>query len=486
MPTKSLDVLILFILVLARVQLDTLADNVLPDRLADTRRLVEGWWPAWSLDRLAHPQTDQVSTLLIGLAFGLLGLYLLVDRFVRAEKGQYRLKLGLIYGIILLLVVGKTTLLMNLRHLRGPASYAHDGGVIQTEVTIQYFLNGLNPYVEDYVNTPMAEWGLDEYRTALYHYPYLPWTFIFAAPFYAAAQGLPGWFDMRFVYLILFVLTLVLAQSLAEKPQHKLIIVALIGLNPISTLNIIFGVNDPFVLFWIVLGLWLLERAAGDGRRAGMYRLLGSAAFGLACASKPTAWFLAPFWLLYLMRDVWGSQLLPQRSAWPGLLMTLLRRAWPLPVVALLIIGPWFAWNPDAMYDDVWRWSAGQGETGYQIWGWGASNFVLAFGLVEDRFDYWPFIIPGAIVGLPLLWLLLKRQVQDNTAGAMLYGYVIFLFIFFYLSRFMQPNYLGYLLDFLALAYLIKGYPLNDPTKQPEPATYSQANPPGGADRASG
>ena len=476
---KSLDVLILFILVLARVQLDTLADNVLPDRLADTHRLVEGWWPAWSLERLAHPQTDPVTTVLIALAFGLLGLYLLVDAFVRSERGRYRLKLGLIYGIILLLVVGKTTLLMNLRHLRGPASYAHDGGVIQTEVTIQYFLSGLNPYAEDYVNTPMAEWGLDEYRTALYHYPYLPWTFVFASPFYAASQSLPGWFDMRVVYLMLFMLTLILAQSLAEKPQHKLLIVALIGLNPISTLNIIFGLNDPFVLFWIVLGLWLLQRATQRSDMSNLYTLLGSAAFGLACASKPTAWFLAPFWLLYLMRDVWNSRLLPQTSAWPSLLKTLLRRAWPLPVVALLVIGPWFAWNPDAMIDDVWRWSAGQGETGYQIWGWGASNFVLALGLVEDRFEYWPFIIPGILVGLPLLWFLLNRQVQDNTAHTMLYGYVIFLFIFFYLSRFMQPNYLGYLLDFLALAYLIKGHHLHDPTQALEATAHPIANPSG-------
>ena len=30
---------------------------------------------------------------------------------------------------------------------------------------------------------PMAEWGIDEFRTALYHYPYLPWTFLFSAPF---------------------------------------------------------------------------------------------------------------------------------------------------------------------------------------------------------------------------------------------------------------------------------------------------------------
>jgi len=444
---KSLDALILFALVVARIRIDTLADLVLPQRHQDVRQLVEGWWPAWSLDLLAHPETDPVSMMLIVTAIGLLALYLGVDIFSNRPQARtpYRLKLVILYAIIGLLVIGKTTLLINLRHLRGPASYSHDGGVIQTEVTIGYFLQGLNPYVEDYVNTPMAQWGFSEYRTALYHYPYLPWTFLFSAPFYLLGQGLIGWFDQRMVYLFMFVLTLIAVHKLVERPQEKLIALAIVGLNPIGAVSLIFGENDPFVFAWIVLALWLLRRNP----------LLASALFGLACASKPTAWFLAPFWLLYLLRDRWGSRLIPPVATWRGHFVALLRRAWSLPAVALLIIGPWFIWNPNAMYDDVWRWSAGQGSTGYQIWGWGASNYVLAFGWVADRFEYWPFIIPGFIVSVPLLGLLLWRQVRHNSAKTMLYGYVVLLMAFFYVSRFLQPNYLGYMLGFLALAVML-------------------------------
>jgi hypothetical protein len=184
--------------------------------------------------------------------------------------------------------------------------------------------------------------------------------------------------------------------------------------------------------------------------------LLGSAAFGLACASKPTAWFLLPFWLLYLLRDRWGDQLIPPLTTWRLHFLSLLRRAWTLPLVSLLIIGPWFVWNPEAMYDDVWCWSAGQGSTGYQIWGWGASNYVLGVGWVADRFEYWPFIIPELIVGLPLLGFLLWRQVRSNTMGTMLYGYVVLLLAFSYVSRFLQPNYLGYMLGLLTLAMLVE------------------------------
>ncbi len=446
---KSLDALILLALVIARVRIDTLADAVLPQRHEDVRQLVSGWWPAWSLDLLAHPETDPVSMMLLVLAFALLIAYLLLDFSGRPNddgRAHHTAKLAIIYGIIIVLVFGKSLLLINLRQLRGPASYSHDGGVIQTEATIDYFLQGLNPYVEDYVNTPMAEWGFSEYRTALYHYPYLPWTFVFSAPFYLASQTALGWFDERLVYLLLFALTLALTHKLVRRPQEQRLALMLVGLNPILAVSLVFGENDPFVLAWVVLGLWLLQTERP---------LWGSAALGLACASKPTAWFLAPFWLLYLLRDDWGGQLIPPVATWKGHLLTLLRRGWTLPVVALAVNGPWLLWNPAAMYDDVWRWSAGLGPTGYQIWGWGASNLVLAFGLVPDRFEYWPFIIPGALVGIPLMLLLLRRQARYNSIGTMLYGYSIFLLVFFYLSRFLQPNYLGFILAFFTLAVLV-------------------------------
>src|SRR5262245_40375817 len=103
---------------IARVRIDTLADvAALPQRHEDVRRLVEGWWPAWSLDLLAHPETDPVSMLLIVTAFGLLILYLIIDIFGKKSAVTHRLKLILIYIIIALLIFGKTLLLIDLRHL---------------------------------------------------------------------------------------------------------------------------------------------------------------------------------------------------------------------------------------------------------------------------------------------------------------------------------------------------------------------------------
>ena len=107
------------------------------------------------------------------------------------------------------------------------------------------------------------------------------------------------------------------------------------------------------------------------------------------------------------------------------------------------------------MVDDVWRWSAGTAAQAYQIRGWGLSNFVLALQWVPDRLAYWPFWLTEVIVATPVLILFLWRQSRHNTMGTMLIGYVALLFAFFYASRFLNENYLGYLASFLALAMVV-------------------------------
>ena len=107
------------------------------------------------------------------------------------------------------------------------------------------------------------------------------------------------------------------------------------------------------------------------------------------------------------------------------------------------------------MLDDVWKWSAGTSETAYQIWGWGASNLVLAFGWVKSRFDAWPFLMAELLVGIPLMAALLWRQWHENRLGRVLWRYGVFLFAFFFVSRFLNENYLSYILAFLALGALV-------------------------------
>jgi len=449
----GLDALALFTLVIARVRIDTLADLVAKRPLKAIQQLpiIPLLLPAERLQLLRDWLTDPVSQLLIGIVFGALSVYLVVDVLADSETTgktrQEQLKLGLIWLIIVVTVILQSLFLVGLRHITGPAAFCHDGGVIQTEEAIRLLLAGRNPYVEDYTNTPLAEWGL-EYKTALYHYPYLPWTFLFSAPFYLLSQLTLGWFDQRFVYLLLFILSLIMASRLTRRHRHRLLILMTLGLNPIMGSDIIFGMNDSFVLFWIILAVWLLARRPG---LASPWPQLSAATLSLACASKPTAWLLVPFYLLYLSKD--------KAPDWRRAGRALVRRAWPLPVIFLLIVGPYLVWNADALYDDVWRWSSGTAQMPYQIRGWGLSNWALALGLVRSRLDYFPFWILELAISLPLLVALLWRQKSHNTLKQALWGYAVVLLVFFYVSRFLNENYLGYILAFLALAVFIAPEP---------------------------
>jgi hypothetical protein len=465
MRYAKLDGLLLTLLVLARVRIDTLAEAaVLPQRQQDVARhpLLGRLLSPGALELLAQQGfADPITLLLIVLALGALVAYLLLAFAPnQANRRVFRAKLALIWLIVILTVVAPSLKMALLRHESGPASYSHDGGVIQTEVTIEYLLSGRNPYREDYLGTPMAEWGLSEFRSALYHYPYLPWTFVFSAPFYQLSQVTLGWYDQRFVYLLLFAITLALAPGLVRERGSKLLLLMTLGLNPIMGSDVIFGQNDSFVLFWVVLALWLLVRSPGTSGDdlSTPHRLGAAAAFGLACASKPTAWFLAPFFVLLLSPPHRGPHQAGtgQKGRWTKFpwghwLRGLLGSGWPALIVFTLLVLPYLVWDARALVDDLWLWSSGRGEHGYQIWGWGGSNLLLALGWVTSRFDYWPFWLPQLLAGGPLLVLLLRRQWRDNHIATACSAYALFLLVFFFLSRFLNENYLGYILAFVAI-----------------------------------
>jgi hypothetical protein len=211
-----------------------------------------------------------------------------------------------------------------------------------------------------------------------------------------------------------------------------------------------------FVLSWIVFALvaWQVSRQrARAGQNGTKWLMISSLSFGLACAAKPTAWFFAPFYGLLLVQ---GDARLAQ-GGWRGVWQVtpeILKRALPAIGVFALLLLPYVLWDAAALYDDVWRWSSGQGPTGYQIWGWGASNFVLGLGLVIDRFAQWPFWIVQIVVAGPMLIWFVARQTRSNTLAAACWHYALFLLVFFYASRFLNENYLGYVLAFLAIGTL--------------------------------
>lgn len=443
---RSPDVVLLALLVFARLRIDTLAEALaVPLRVQDVNRhpFLGSLFSERAKEAFGPWVGDPVALVLGALGLGVLTLYLVVATYAghQDEEKVYRLKQVLIWLAVLLLVVTPTLKMVLLRQESGPGSYSHDGGVIQTELVVDYFLQGRNPYSENYTNTPLVSWGIAEFRTAVYHYPYLPWTFVFSTPFALLSRALMGWYDQRFVYLFLFLLTLALVPGLTGgRNWRALALLMIVGLNPIMGVEIIFGANDVFVLAWVMLAFWLWRRGFP---RSALF------VYGLACASKPTAWLLAPFWAWVLVRE--------EVHGWrdvPRLLPRMAVRAWPALLSFALLVLPYVLWDPWAFYDDVWRWAAGVGQTSYQIWGWGASNFVLALGWVGSRKDYWPFWMPELLVGVPLLAWLLTRQMRRNTLVAAAWHYGVFFLAVIYVSRFLNENYLGYILPVLAVGWL--------------------------------
>lgn len=450
------DALLLAILVFTLLMITGFAEAGLGNRFDDVARhpILGQLLPASgvaAMGRIGPRPAEPLGLLLFALTLAFLGLYFIVD-LVRTNRWSIALKGILLAGIIGAAVYLPTVKLI-LLDAQGPrGSYSHDGGVLQTEATIAFFLQGKNPYAEDYTQTPMATWGHPDFRTALYHYPYLPWTFIFSAPFYWLGQAL-GFYDQRLVYLLLLTFALTLAPQLAHSGRTKLAVVATVGLNPLLALDVIFGQNDLFVFCWLLFSLVAWHYWVRHPTKATWALTLSLLCFGLACASKPTAWFFAPFYGLLLLANH-DTKRYQWWQGWPALMWLGLRQSMPAIITFALLVLPYALWNPFAFYDDVWRWSNGQGETGYQIWGWGASNFVLALGWVSSRFAQWPFWRVELCVALPLLLWFLQRQRRHNTLATACWHYGVFLFVFFYSSRFLNENYLSYILTFLCLGVL--------------------------------
>ncbi|MEZ4678130.1 MAG: hypothetical protein R2932_28330 [Caldilineaceae bacterium] len=304
------DALLVALLLFSLLMITGFAESGLGGRFADVARhpVLGKLLPAAgvaAMGEIGPRPAEPLGLLLHATALGLLGVYFLVDLGVRGIW-QQRLKWTLLAGMILCAVYLPTVKLM-LLDAQGPrGSYSHDGGVLQTEATIDFFLSGKNPYIEDYTQTPMATWGHPDFRTALYHYPYLPWTFVFSAPFYLIGQAL-GFYDQRMVYLLLLSVALMLLPHLVGEGRPRLALVALIGLNPLMGLDVLFGQNDVFVLCWVLFALVAWQRwrdfgggpledsplEAGPPEQSGVrYRYIAVLCFAAACASKPTAWFL--------------------------------------------------------------------------------------------------------------------------------------------------------------------------------------------------
>lgn len=359
-----------------------------------------------------------------------------------ATAGQrylFLLRLVIVFFIVLMAALLPTGLNIMQRQAEGPATHAHDG-LIQTEIAIEYLLNGRNPYTEDYVDTPMADFpGREPPLTdaPLYHNAYLPFLFIGSMPFYQLSHALLGWYDQRFVYLLAYFGVLLLLPLLVKQPRDKLAVMIAFGLNFLFTFYLADGRNDIFILFFLVLATVLVTRG-----------WVGASAviLGLALATKHQAWFVLPFYFLYLLPPR------PDRAA----LKRIARQTWPMFAIAALFLLPFVLWDAAAFFGDTVRYVSGSGSGSFPIKGWGFSNLLLALGVIPTAESSFPFVLFELTFGLPVLFLMLRRQWRENNIQNVWLGYAFFSFVFQFFSRFFNDNYVVFVLQLLVITYFLQ------------------------------
>ena len=390
-----------------------------------------------------HLWFNSVSTALIviGVAIYVLldVLYSEIEEEVEVKSCRQRLlfliRLTIVFFVIAAATILPTGLNILLRHEDGPETFAHDG-LIQTEIAITYLLEGKNPYSEDYTDTPMAAFPGNEppfTDAPLYHNAYLPFLFFSGMPLYWLSQLTLGWYDQRFLYLLAMFGLMLLLPMLVDKLRQRLALLLAVGLNYLFTFYLADGRNDIMILFWLVLTAVFLSKNRIT---------LSALALGLALVTKHQAWFFLPFYLLYLLPK-------PMQLAD---LKRLLKQLWPLAAVVLLVIGPFLLWDLPAFIDDTVTYISGSGPDSFPIKGWGFSTLLLTLGVIPHPEAAFPFAFFELLFGLPVLYLTLRRQWQENTLAMAWLGYAFFGFTFQFFSRFFSDNYFVFLIQIIVIA----------------------------------
>lgn len=333
-------------------------------------------------------------------------------------------------AIVLAFVVLPTLASIVLRETGKPYTYIHDGAIMIEEAA-RKLLHGQNPYVADYLDTPLFFWPMVN-NPALYHLTYFPFLFLVTIPFVIPFDALGIFWDQRYLYLPAYLAALAVLPLLAKGADRRLALVAAVALNPQLFPFVVEGRNDFFVLAWLFAGVALLQRER---------RTLASLAFALGAASKLHAAFALPFLAVYLAtRPPRGAPREPATVAW----RRVARETWPAVAVLLALFVPFLVNDFAAFYDDVVRYNAGGAAWSYPISGVGFSALLLALGVIPNRQADFPFLVFELAVALPLAYWSLRRLYRAPTIEHLLTGCALTLLGFLFVGRYFQGNYAGF------------------------------------------
>ena len=329
--------------------------------------------------------------------------------------------------------------------------FVHDN-VLQVESAAQILWQGRNPYAENYFGTELEKFsyistvsGQLMLNPALFHCIKLPFHLLFSVPFYLLFNNLWQFFDERLVYLILFIISLFALYQLPKRTESKFALAAAYAFNPLFSRFFLEGRDDVFVLAWLILTFYLLQKE----------KLFWSAvALAIACASKHSAWFFVPFYYAYLYFNL-GAKTSEPILGFCRRIKTVLRLAWPLPVLFILIIMPFVVWDPLAFFQDIYAYPAGTLSTSFPINGYGWSVVLYELGLVKNITDYVPLWLVQIPITIALYYFLIKNQRRRNSLAYSILDYAVLIFVYWFFSRFFHDNYVGFVSQLFIIAYFL-------------------------------
>ncbi|MDP3940891.1 MAG: glycosyltransferase family 87 protein, partial [bacterium] len=376
--------------------------------------------------------SDETPYLLFGFIFLLLIGYAGLDLVNLPRLIFEKLKLVILWLTIVTVIGSGFVSAIIVRHQTAPIYMIHDI-IIQQEVAIRYVLHGKNPYKETYFGTPLEQWHYDEKEVnpALYHFVMEPFYLLFAIPFYFVSNILFGYFDARMPLLFLFFIVLSTASLLVKEQEKKRLFLLLLAFHPSMLPYTLEGRSDMFMYAFLLVGWALLFWKK---------EFLSGISLGLACAVKQSAWPFIPFYAAYVFYK--------KRS----LRKTIISLA-PFLITFVIVTLPFLLWDPKNFYESTIAYLSGSTAHSYPISGYGLGSVLLQLGVIKDKFAYYPFVIWQIVVCLPLLVVFLWFLRSHLTVRNMIVSYALFLFIFWYMSRYFNNSHIAFVSYILIAAY---------------------------------
>lgn len=369
---------------------------------------------------------------LFGLIFaGLLG-YIILDLLKLKTNRYFRFKQIFLWSLIVLVIGSSFRAVIVERHITHPIFKIHDMP-LQQEIAIRYLLDGKNPYSENYFGTFLEQWNYSESEKnpALNYFVLPPFYILFAVPFYFLSNTFFGYSDARIPLVFLFATLLILAAFLIKDKEKRILALILLAFNPAMLDYTLEGRSDIFMFAFMFMGFFLLQKNN---------LFVAGIPMGIAFAVKQSAWPIFPFYVAYLFFKTKKVE-------------ETVRHLLPFTITFVVITLPFLLWDYHSFLESTIFYLSGSVPNGYPIAGYGFGKLLNQLGFIKDVREYFPFYIVQLIVGLPLFLVLLRYLKKHLSVGSLIIVYGIFLFVFWYLSRYFNNSHLGYLSLVFITAY---------------------------------